>query len=274
MFQIGLRTFASGCLQEEGKHIANLIEGPAKCVITQEKQSISIPHSVPSFLSNRNRSQCQAQNAGNKMLRCGWTDVYLKPECVCSFYNVYEASLYHGYSSCPEGSGSDIVTQLKCSDCKRYSLNNNGPCINGGKLTCRGDEVAPSSTCVCPPNYEGMFCEEKIEKVTRICYRISRFSAHGLINCSLTGRECVTYSKNMLYAYKCNEFQTSKRRRSEELPLCFNTEDVLPDKMPAGIELDVSDVESSCSLKTGGISSTSYVRWTVLIMFGTYFVSV
>ena len=49
-------------------------------------------------------------------------------------------------------------------DCKKYSLNNTGPCINGGKLTCRGDEDA-EITCQCPPNYEGKFCEIKIEKV-------------------------------------------------------------------------------------------------------------
>ena len=47
-------------------------------------------------------------------LRCGLTDVYIKPECVCSFYNVYEATLYHGYSSCPTGNVADLVTKLKC----------------------------------------------------------------------------------------------------------------------------------------------------------------
>ena len=47
-------------------------------------------------------------------LRCGQTDVYIKPECVCSFYNVYEATLYHGYSSCPPGNVADLVTKLKC----------------------------------------------------------------------------------------------------------------------------------------------------------------
>ena len=50
-------------------------------------------------------------------------------------------------------------------DCKKYSLNNNGPCINGGKLTCKGQEVAPEVTCQCPPNYEGDLCEKRIEKV-------------------------------------------------------------------------------------------------------------
>lgn len=48
------------------------------------------------------------------MLRCGESYTYIKPECVCSFYNVYEATFYHSYSSCPEGTKSDMVTQLKC----------------------------------------------------------------------------------------------------------------------------------------------------------------
>lgn len=50
-------------------------------------------------------------------------------------------------------------------DCKRYSLNNAGPCTNGGKPTCKGDEVAHEITRECPPNYRGPFCEEKVEKV-------------------------------------------------------------------------------------------------------------
>lgn len=51
-------------------------------------------------------------------------------------------------------------------DCKKYSSNSNGPCINGGKLTCKGDEVAPNIICECPLNYKGMFCEEKSENVS------------------------------------------------------------------------------------------------------------
>lgn len=50
-------------------------------------------------------------------------------------------------------------------DCKMHSLNNKGPCINGGNLTCTGDEVAPTITCKCPPHYKGNFCEEKMENV-------------------------------------------------------------------------------------------------------------
>lgn len=52
-------------------------------------------------------------NTGQNMLRCGQTNIYLKPECVCTFNNVFEAK-NHGYSSCPNGVNSDIVTQLKC----------------------------------------------------------------------------------------------------------------------------------------------------------------
>ena len=50
--------------------------------------------------------------------------------------------------------------------CKKYSLNNDGPCINGGKLTCKGEEVAPEVTCQCPANYEGHLCEKRIENVS------------------------------------------------------------------------------------------------------------
>lgn len=49
-----------------------------------------------------------------------------------------------------------------------YSLNNNGPCINGGRPSCKTNEVAPKMTCECPSNYGGMFCEEKMENVIEI----------------------------------------------------------------------------------------------------------
>ena len=54
-----------------------------------------------------------------------------------------------------------------------------------------------------------------------------------------------------------------------ELPLCINTEDVIPDEMPA--EIEVSDDESSGSLISDGISLTS-VRWIVLIILGSFWV--
>ncbi|XP_078329324.1 uncharacterized protein LOC111115793 isoform X2 [Crassostrea virginica] len=180
---------------------------------------------MPSFLKNTtNKDQCQVYGGDQDMLRCGQTNVYIKPECVCSFYNVYEATLYHKYSSCPDAAASDIVTQLKCETCKQYSLNNNGPCINGGKLICKGDEVAPKVECQCPQNYEGDLCEYRIENITRICDRI--FSSSNLTNCDRTGSECVTYSRNKRYTYKCQETNTSQDRQG--LPLCVDTEDTTP----------------------------------------------
>nr|XP_022286208.1 uncharacterized protein LOC111099126 [Crassostrea virginica] len=194
-----------------------------KCVIIQDKESIDVPFDIPSFLANADKAQCQVHKADKRNLRCGQTDVYIKPECVCSFHNVYEA-VYHGYSSCPPGSETDLVTKLKCAVCEKYSLNNNGSCINGGRLTCRGGEVAPEITCQCPPNYEGKFCEKMIENVTRICHRISKYSTHWLPDCASTGQDCITYSRNKIYAYKCNETYDPQDR--EGLPLCIDTEDL------------------------------------------------
>lgn len=51
-----------------------------------------------------------------------------------------------------------------------YSLNKNGPCINGCKLSCKGYEVASEITCECPPHYQGLFCEDKIENVIEMFF--------------------------------------------------------------------------------------------------------
>ena len=41
-------------------------------------------------------------------------------------------------------------------------------------------------------------------QVTRICYKISKISGSNLRSCSLTGNECITYSRNSMYAYRCS----------------------------------------------------------------------
>nr|XP_034336857.1 slit homolog 1 protein-like isoform X1 [Crassostrea gigas] len=204
-------------------------DGPLQCVIIQDKQGLTVPFNPPSFLTSNIKTQCQVYGSGHGMLRCGTSDVYVRAECVCSFYNVYEAK-YHNFSSCPQGEKSDDVTKLKCPDCLKYSMNRNGPCINGGNLICNGNEVAPNIKCRCPLNYKGMFCEEKIENVTRICDRIS--STNGLTRCDSTRMECVTFSRNRRYAYKCQETDASQERRG--LPLCVDTEDTtqLPVRAP------------------------------------------
>lgn len=53
-----------------------------------------------------------------------------------------------------------------------YSLNNNGFCINGGKIKCEGDEVVLDIICECLLFYQGMFCEEKMENVIVFIYFI------------------------------------------------------------------------------------------------------
>nr|XP_034336848.1 uncharacterized protein LOC105347193 isoform X8 [Crassostrea gigas] len=197
-------------------------DGPLQCVIIQDKQGLTVPFNPPSFLTSNIKTQCQVRGTGLGMLRCGTSNVYIKPECVCSFYNVYEAK-YHNHTSCPHGEKSDDVTKLKCPDCLKYSMNRKGPCINGGILTCKGNEVAPNINCRCPPNYKGMFCEERIENVTRICDRTSVSSTKGLTSCDSTRMECVTFNRNRRYAYKCQETDASQERRG--LPFCGYTED-------------------------------------------------
>lgn len=71
-----------------------------------------------------------------------------------------------------------LVLNFVGPDCKRYSLNNNGPCINGGNLTCRGNEFVVQITCECPPHYHGMFCEEKEENVNQNFF----FNTTALLN--------------------------------------------------------------------------------------------
>lgn len=234
------------------------------CVIIQDKMSIYVPFEPPSFLMHHNKTQCQTQKQG--MLRCGRSDVYIKPECVCSFHNVYEASIYHQYSSCPHGEESDVVTQLKCPDCLTYSLNNNGPCINGGKLTCKGDEVVPSITCECPPHYLGKFCEEKMENVTRLCDKISASSAMGLINCDLTKRDCVTYSRTGKYVYRCKESDTSQDRQG--LPLCVDTEDItVSPKVSTSTRATTSTINSNRrSYYTSGVQPSMPIPAAIFVL--------
>lgn len=49
-------------------------------------------------------------------------------------------------------------------------------------------------------------------QITRLCDKISNSSADNLEHCKNTKRDCVTYSRNMRYAFKCNETGTSQER--------------------------------------------------------------
>lgn len=85
------------------------------------------------------------------------------------------------------------VLTFEGPDCLMYSLENNGPCINGGNLTCKGDEVGPQITCKCPPYYKGMFCEEKSKNVNQIFFNTSVFSIKLCENLSITHLEGCHY---------------------------------------------------------------------------------
>lgn len=237
---------------------------PDRCLIIQDTTSYKTPV-APDFLTQPNKTQCQDHNNVGGLLRCGQTEVFIKPECVCTYHNVIEATRYHLYSSCPLGEESDIVTQLKCGDCKRYSLNNTGPCINGGKLTCKGHEVAHKIKCECPPNARGAFCEEKIEKVARICDKIPKLSTEGLKECEFTRNDCVTYSRNRRYAYKCNT--TILFMDKQGLPLCNDTENTTVNPKTDRNAAHVSRSDFAHNSAIGIHVSINMLEFTVSVFF-------
>ena len=53
-------------------------------------------------------------------------------------------------------------------------------------------------------------------QVTRICDRILKISIHGLPDCALTGQDCITFSRNKMYAYKCKETHVSQEIGGEK----------------------------------------------------------
>uniref|UniRef100_K1QKH7 Uncharacterized protein n=1 Tax=Magallana gigas TaxID=29159 RepID=K1QKH7_MAGGI len=45
--------------------------------------------------------------------------------------------------------------------CKQYSENKNGPCLNGGNLLCEGNILVTEASCNCSESFSGKFCEIK-----------------------------------------------------------------------------------------------------------------
>ena len=68
-----------------------------------------------------------------------------------------------------------VSLQLSGSDCKKYSVNNTGPCLNGGTIIDCGSELVGSIKCVCPPNFTGRFCQYKIVTVSKNVFTKMRF---------------------------------------------------------------------------------------------------
>ncbi|XP_062597355.1 uncharacterized protein LOC134258781 [Saccostrea cucullata] len=218
---------------------------------------------------------------GSKALRCGNTGVSIKPECVCSFHNVWEA-MYHDHSSCPGEVKSDNVRLLRSpftavhtnedeldiitkpvseevkvdeNFSKRDITSTPQQDEDAGDFLLLG-ETSPGNMdnlshrirvssalfdvmsgqseidhplceirCDCPLRFEGMFCENKMEKVTRICDRNENASSlNYLQNCDRTKMDCITYSENKRYTFKCTKKSATILRGKAELPICRETE--------------------------------------------------
>lgn len=52
-------------------------------------------------------------------------------------------------------------------------------------------------------------------QITRLCDKISNSSADDLKNCTETKHECITYSRNGRYSFRCYETDTSQERGGE-----------------------------------------------------------
>ncbi|XP_062597201.1 uncharacterized protein LOC134258672 isoform X2 [Saccostrea cucullata] len=244
------------------------LEEPTKCIIIQDKQALKLPK-VPEFLT-KNKDVCRHGSAnwqGQESLQCGTSRVYIKSECVCTYHNVWEA-MYHGHTSCPANEKSDSVLLLKCSDCEKYSLNNTGPCINGGILNCENDALAPDIQCDCPNGYSGMFCENEMQKVTRVCDRT--LNKDGLQNCDSTKKECITYSEKKHYMFKCDEILPIGEEN--DLPLCNNTETVTETKHSSSESTDstISFLEDDDNKPSKDLTSgTNGMLSSLLLIFLT-----
>lgn len=58
-------------------------------------------------------------------------------------------------------------------------------------------------------------------QVTRICDRTSISSTSGLASCDSIKMDCVTFSKDRRYVYKCHETDISQERRGERRQVTF-----------------------------------------------------
>lgn len=96
---------------------------------------------------------------------------------------------------------NDTTARHSGPDCKMYSSNNKGPCINGGKLTCKGDEVAPIIICECPLNYNGVVLRGKDRKCMYFSLSCSPHRQGQKINTIIYVIFFSVYSFKALYQY-------------------------------------------------------------------------
>lgn len=119
--------------------------------------------------------------------------------------------IYHNYTACPLNSKKDDLDHLTCEDCRKYSVNKTGPCLNGGTFICETEMLAIDITCLCPETFSGKFCENKIEPVYRICHSKPLLRLPELPNCSKGQTDECKVNIN-LTSFKCTTNITLDRR--------------------------------------------------------------
>ncbi|XP_055998457.1 uncharacterized protein LOC130046502 isoform X3 [Ostrea edulis] len=163
-------------------------ESEQKCYFEEEGTIESGIPEVPDFLSSRTETHlCRGSEMGKLALKCGEKEFILQ-RCVCSYHHVSN-SIYHTYTACPGNSLADSVNYLTCEDCRNYSVDNKGPCLNNGTINCAfSGHLASDIKCSCPKGFSGRFCENKIVQY-RICLKDPRVS--NLSDCENTQeKEC------------------------------------------------------------------------------------
>ncbi|XP_062617680.1 uncharacterized protein LOC134279325, partial [Saccostrea cucullata] len=126
-------------------------------IIVQYRKELRIPK-VPEFLSSRTHTfLCRGRdNAGRDQLWCGGD--FILPECVCTYHHVANEE-YHDYTACRSDDQMDSIKHMNCEQCKDFSVDYSGPCLNGGTINCGTDILAADVTCSCLPGFSGRFCE-------------------------------------------------------------------------------------------------------------------
>lgn len=164
---------------------------------------------VPDFLEHRRNTElCRKRLNDIEQIQC--SGVFIIPNCICSFHHVSNR-IYHNYTACPLNSKKDDLDHLTCEDCRKYSVNKTGPCLNGGTFICETEMLAIDITCLCPETFSGKFCENKIEPVYRICHSKPLLRLPELPNCSQDQTDECKVNIN-LTSFKCTTNITLDRR--------------------------------------------------------------
>lgn len=144
---------------------------PELCQIEVEKEIKDGIPPVPDFLLIRwDTERCRdKQKDFLERERVDCAGSFILPECICTYHQVSN-KIYHNYTACADNSKTDSINHLSCEQCKQYSENKNGPCLNGGNLLCEGNILVTEASCNCSESFSGKFCEIKTVQTYRTCF--------------------------------------------------------------------------------------------------------